>query len=331
MISVIVPVYNAEKYLRECVDSVLSQTFIDFELLLIDDGSTDSSGAICDEYAEHDSRVRVFHKENGGVSSARNLGLSNFNGSHLIFMDSDDYWYENTALEQLYKTSKSYNLDIIRGEYKAVDEDGKDLFIRPIKEDKYVISNKVIDNFTFLDKAVQGEYFFVLCLVKKEAISTIKYNVARSFLEDMELMSQLMLEPKRCMYVPIRFYAYRKLATSASNRLNVKNLKDSFDMCDVFHNLSIRTEISELKEMFRYNSVMMYYWTLDTLTLPAYYSKAKELIAHLNLKLLQKKVCQWSNKSDKTYPCLIKFPPFIGVMVLKLKHSMGNLIRQIRR
>ncbi len=89
-ISVIVPVYNAEKYLHRCVDSILSQTFTEFELLLIDDGSTDKSGEICDEYAIKDSRIRVFHKENGGVSSARNLGLDNALGEWVTFMDSDD-------------------------------------------------------------------------------------------------------------------------------------------------------------------------------------------------------------------------------------------------
>lgn len=89
-ISVIVPVYNTEKYLRECVDSILAQTFTDFELLLIDDGSTDNSGIICDDYAAKDSRVRVFHKSNGGVSSARNLGLDNAQGEWIVFVDSDD-------------------------------------------------------------------------------------------------------------------------------------------------------------------------------------------------------------------------------------------------
>lgn len=96
VISVIVPVYNTEKYLRRCIDSVLSQTYKDFELLLIDDGSTDSSGAICDEYAAKDARVRVFHKENGGVSSARNLGLDNAKGEWVTFVDSDD-WISNDA------------------------------------------------------------------------------------------------------------------------------------------------------------------------------------------------------------------------------------------
>ena len=100
-ISIIVPVYNTEKYLRRCVDSILAQTFTDFELLLINDGSTDSSGAICDEYTQKDSRVRVFHKENGGVSSACNLGLDNARGEWITFEDSDDTLPVN-ALEDIY-------------------------------------------------------------------------------------------------------------------------------------------------------------------------------------------------------------------------------------
>ena len=90
LISIIVPIYNAEKHLHRCIDSILAQTFTDFELLLIDDGSTDSSGAICDEYAQKDSRIRVFHKVNGGVSSARNLGLDNAGGEWITFVDADD-------------------------------------------------------------------------------------------------------------------------------------------------------------------------------------------------------------------------------------------------
>ena len=99
-ISVIVPVYNVEKYLSRCIESILSQTFTDFELLLIDDGSTDRSGEICDEYAKKDTRIRVFHKENSGVSAARNLGLDNAKGEWISFVDSDD-WVENDYLEKL--------------------------------------------------------------------------------------------------------------------------------------------------------------------------------------------------------------------------------------
>ena len=91
MVSVIVPVYNSSQYLHRCIDSILYQSFNDFEVLLIDDGSIDNSGEICDEYAVKDSRVRVFHKENGGVSSARNVGLGNAVGEWVTFVDSDDW------------------------------------------------------------------------------------------------------------------------------------------------------------------------------------------------------------------------------------------------
>jgi glycosyltransferase involved in cell wall biosynthesis len=101
IISIIIPVYNAEKYLQKCVDSVLTQTFSDFELLLIDDGSSDGSGKICDEYAQQDNRIKVFHKKNGGVSSARNLGLDNATGEWITFIDSDD-WVADNFLEVFY-------------------------------------------------------------------------------------------------------------------------------------------------------------------------------------------------------------------------------------
>ena len=102
-ISVIVPVYKTEAYLHRCVDSILAQTFQDFEVLLIDDGSPDRSGEICDEYARKDRRVRVFHKENGGVSSARNVGLDNARGEWICFVDSDD-WVE----EEMFATICSF-------------------------------------------------------------------------------------------------------------------------------------------------------------------------------------------------------------------------------
>ncbi len=98
LFSIIIPVYNTEKELPRCVDSVLSQRFEDFELILVDDGSKDSSGAICDAYAAQDRRVSVIHKNNGGSSSARNLGIENAKGEYLLFLDSDDYWVGTEAL-----------------------------------------------------------------------------------------------------------------------------------------------------------------------------------------------------------------------------------------
>ena len=99
-ISVIVPVYNVEKYLTQCIESILSQTYQEFELLLIDDGSEDNSGSICDHYSNIDSRVHVFHKENGGVSSARNMGIEHAKGEWVCFVDSDD-WIDKDTFEYI--------------------------------------------------------------------------------------------------------------------------------------------------------------------------------------------------------------------------------------
>ena len=110
-ISVIVPVYNVEKYLRKCIESILNQTFREFELILVDDGSTDSSGKICDEYALKDSRIKVIHKENGGASSARNAGLDVAKGEYIGFVDSDD-WIEMDMYGELYRLIKENNTDI---------------------------------------------------------------------------------------------------------------------------------------------------------------------------------------------------------------------------
>lgn len=126
-ISIIVPVYNSEEYLDESIGSILNQTFQDFEVLLIDDGSKDRSGAICDAFSEQDSRVRVYHKENGGICSARNYALERAKGEYITFMDNDDELYP-TLFEDNYALAKSGNYDIVRfGNYHTITIDGKEI------------------------------------------------------------------------------------------------------------------------------------------------------------------------------------------------------------
>ncbi len=122
-ISVIVPVYKVEKYLPECIESILAQTFPDFELILVDDGSPDNSGKICDDYAARDPRIRVFHKENGGVSSARNLGLDHARGEWIAFVDSDDTVSEK-YLEILIALLKERGADISLCSWSTMSESG---------------------------------------------------------------------------------------------------------------------------------------------------------------------------------------------------------------
>ncbi len=118
-VSVIVPVYKVEKYLNRCVNSILAQTFTDFELILVDDGSPDNCPKMCDEYAEKDERIRVIHKENGGVSSARNDGIDMSQGEWIMFVDSDD-WIELNSLESLTNAILNDDIDMVVGGYKTI-------------------------------------------------------------------------------------------------------------------------------------------------------------------------------------------------------------------
>lgn len=111
LISIIVPVYNVEPYLEQCIDSILNQSFRDFELILVDDGSPDRCGEICDRYAAADDRIRVIHQKNGGVSAARNAGMEVSKGKYIVFVDSDDMVHP-LYLEHLYKAIQKHNADI---------------------------------------------------------------------------------------------------------------------------------------------------------------------------------------------------------------------------
>lgn len=122
-VSIVIPVYNVEKHIERCLDSVLAQTYKNISVIIIDDGSTDSSGAICDSYAEKEERIRVFHTENRGLCNARNAGLDKIKGDYVIFVDSDDYLAPDT-IEFLLDRLHKYDADISAGGYDCVDEEG---------------------------------------------------------------------------------------------------------------------------------------------------------------------------------------------------------------
>ncbi len=114
LITIIIPVYKVEKYINKCIDSIINQTYRNIEIILVDDGSPDNCGKICDDYAKNDERIKVIHKKNGGLSDARNIGLKNSNGKYVLFVDSDDY-IETFAVEYLYNLNRKYEADIAIG------------------------------------------------------------------------------------------------------------------------------------------------------------------------------------------------------------------------
>jgi len=136
LVTVIVPVYNAKKYLCQCIDSIINQTYEDLEIILVDDGSTDGSSAMCDEYANKDSRVKVIHKRNDGVSSARNVGLDSANGVYIAFVDADDY----------------IELDLVAKAYEAITASGADLLKFGLYEEYYAATGQLVTSKAFSPK-----------------------------------------------------------------------------------------------------------------------------------------------------------------------------------
>ena len=162
-ISVIIPVYNSAIYLQQCIESALNQTYKNFEILLIDDGSTDNSPQICDEYFEKYGNIRTFHKKNGGASSARNYGLKEAKGQYLYFLDSDDY-LECQALEKMIKCAIDNCADLVFFEAKTIDDKGNQVFGRYDYHKQYLtgqpyrIMEEMIDNKEF---HVGTPFFFI--------------------------------------------------------------------------------------------------------------------------------------------------------------------------
>ena len=217
-VSVIIPVYNVEDVLERCVDSVLRQTVKDIDIILVDDGSSDSCPLICDRYAETDSRVRVIHKPNGGLSDARNHGLDIAIGDYVMFVDSDDY-IEDESCERLLDAAKITDADIVLGDWQVS--------LGPDKPDHYtaMAEGRAYPSKTFILNSVQaGEWYpcswAMLC--KRSLYEDNNLRFAVGFLhEDMEMQPRIFLAAKSIACVKYKFYHYIQRSGSimkSSNR-----------------------------------------------------------------------------------------------------------------
>lgn len=323
IVSIIVPIYNGEKYLEECITSVLCQSWQHWELLLINDGSTDSSWDICNRYAQKDSRIKPIHQENAGVSAARNRGLDLAGGTYIMFLDADDFWLENQAIEHMVEKAENYRLDLVRGEYKAVDAKGEELFC-PAAKEKY--ANQCIDTSLFIREIIKDDFFGVLFLFRASVIKTLRFEEGRIFLEDMMFLSMLCLQPLRCMYIfPFHFYAYRKEETSVSFRIDARKLKDAFSMCDFFHALSFQTKDSWLKYYFQQKSIKIYRTTLETLALEGSFPLRKTYIDQFHLVRKRKSLLCWMKEyGQRFYHPVYYIHPTYGIIFFRWRHRLGH-------
>lgn len=230
-LSIIVPVYNVEPYLRKCVDSILAQTVTDFELILVDDGSSDGSPAICDAYARSDSRVLVVHQINGGISTARNTGLDLAKGEYIGFVDSDDYVAEN-MYEVLLRKAEETNADISALGYNEVDINGHIVMQRPMLDHDLVYHREAfIENF-FPDLKWKISPCVWNKIFKKRLFEQYRFPVDKIYEDSFAQLPLFDL----CETISVtNQYLYFYLVNRPDSIMNRKMNKDSFQLLDVCH------------------------------------------------------------------------------------------------
>ena len=226
MITVIIPVYNVEKYIRQCIDSVLRQTYTELEVILVDDGSTDCSGIICDEYACKDARIKVMHKENGGLSSARNVALDIATGEYIAFVDSDDYLALDT-FEKCYAKLTQTDADVCMFSHYTVDGEVHTAHKLPFDKDVYCddeVKNNVFPK--FFGKAgndLEVEGFVCRQIFKKGTIGNLRFRSEREyFAEDVVFDIKVYSKVSRFCVINEPLYYYRYVSTSLSNKYRNK-------------------------------------------------------------------------------------------------------------
>ena len=216
LISVIVPVYRAEKYLPRCLDSLLNQSYQNFELILVDDGSTDDSWNVMREYQQKDPRVRIFHKENGGVSSARNFGLEQAEGTYIAFVDSDD-WVLPQYLEMLYKGLQEQHTNMAVCNFFEVEEENEAPFEKPSSlPEKFVTRRITVKNYNLVGPEAGGQCWRML--VKSKILENIRFDQTLQFAEDSCFFTQTFVKAGEFAHIDVPLYCYLKRKASATGQ-----------------------------------------------------------------------------------------------------------------
>ena len=206
MVSIIVPIYKVEDYIKECIDSILAQTYPDFELILVDDGSPDNCGSICDEYAKDDDRIKVVHKQNGGLTSARNAGLKVSKGEWIMHVDGDD-WIEPDMLENLVMTAEKNNAEIVFGDFNKYGPYAGVKQLPSWNDNKFESMSNYI---AYMMTTIWGS-------IAKRSLYTdnsLKSPESISYCEDFHLIVRLCHFAKKIVNVHRPFYHYRYRPTS---------------------------------------------------------------------------------------------------------------------
>ncbi|MDR3598468.1 glycosyltransferase [Clostridium sp.] len=289
-ISVIVPVYNVEKYLEKCVDSILSQTFKDFEVILVDDGSKDRCGIICDKYESLDNRVKVIHKTNGGLSSARNSGLEIASGEYVAFVDSDD-WIDKSMYKELYNEAKKHNADIVQCKFIKAKDENVSIYNNESNEAEVIRNLEALCNL-YNEKCIETVVTWNK-LYRRYLFNDIVFPNGKIH-EDQFTTYKLLYKANKVVLVDKELYYYRQTPNSIMN--------SDFNMS----RLDFLEALDQRLEFFKkINNELLYKQTIKTYVnvLKEYYfkcqnSKNEEQILKIIREKYKKKFIEYMNNNE---------------------------------
>lgn len=303
LISVIIPVYKVENYLNECVDSVLAQSYKNIEIILVNDGSPDNSPAICNEYAKMDNRVVVVHKENGGLSDARNFGLEKANGDYVIFLDSDDYW------DDIYALKKGYDILINKPDIDVLYFDRKyylngDISIRSTYDINCIngkSKNEILEYFIRIDKLIVsacGKF------VKRSILIDNNVKFQKGLLsEDYDWNFWVLIYSKVLYAMDNPFYIYRLRNDSISHTVSTKHLRDILGIIKDWND-KLPKLVTDTKELELYNEYLGYmYGMLISMTFCSDKQSRKMIVSEIKpyKYLLKRRLSNKMKQVSKLY------------------------------
>lgn len=314
-ISIIVPIYNNEKFLHRCIESILRQTFINFELILVDDGSSDNSGFICDQYTQQDNRIHTFHKLNEGVSSTRNLGLKHSNGEWITFIDSDD-WIEKDYLETLFE-GKNTDLSIVSFSVEGNNEKYGNHFPTGFfyKQD---IGKLLTEHGECTQLLAPWCKLFKTSIIKEKKI---QFNTNFHTVEDTVFVLEYLAHVKSIYSNQIPSYHYMISGTGLS--CNLTNNHNSYK--DIIHELHTRLAI--LREHYSFNEKQLFHKLIEgrifqELDYIYHEKQIKEQLIHLNTLLCNAFIKEFFQAQRKTE----SFGNRWKILIFLCKHNLNFLL-----
>lgn len=291
LVSVIIPVYNVEKYLNKCVTSVLNQSYRNIEIILVNDGSTDKSLEICKYFQSTDSRVKVVDKKNGGLSSARNIGLKEAKGDYVLFLDSDDYYDDMDGINQLVLSLNKEKVDVLNFYYKKYFEESEvfqKVFSEVNIEELYSLSSY---SERLLWLIMNSHYIASACnkLIKRELLIDNSLFFEDGLLsEDIEWTLKLALCSKSIGIQNLDFYVYRQRENSITHTVSNKHIHDLFYILENLLSIIDGVSDDKLKEAsyyyiaYQYGTLLVNVHYASKKSRKKYYKKMKTLSYLLN-------------------------------------------------